>query len=162
MGLEERRELWAAELVGRRENGKTNFEVFSELRAKSPPPPRDRLELDLVERIESGEWLVDIDVLLEVEPSLIARSWVEAGDEPKAWVAWLNEAGVASVSMLREVHGLLWVISRLLSMRHCSVTHWSGHSAVTGMQAKASELERLWDVFESPSALSGTRRCNGA
>ena len=65
MGLEERRELWASELVGKRDNGKTNFEVFSELRAKSPSVPNDRLELDLIKRLESGEWLVDIDALLE-------------------------------------------------------------------------------------------------
>ena len=56
----------------------------------------DRLELDLIKRLESGEWLVDIDALLELESSVvIARSWVEAGSDPKAWVAWLNEAGVS-------------------------------------------------------------------
>ena len=158
IGLEERRELWAAELVGRRENGKTNFEVFSELRAKSPPPPRDRLELDLVERIESGEWLVDIDVLLEVESSLIARSWVEAGDEPKAWVAWLNEAGV-SIGVDASSEDAWFALGDIAALVDETLQRDAlvgSLSAVTGMQAKASELERLWDVFESPSALSGT------
>ena len=157
MGLEERQELWASELVGKRDNGKTNYEVFSELRAKSPSVPNDRLELDLIKRLESGEWLVDIDALLELESSVIARSWVEAGSDPKGWVDWLNVAGVSigADASSEDAWFALGDIAALVDETLQRDALVEALSAVPGMQAKESELERLWDVFGSPSALSG-------
>ena len=108
---------------------------------------------------------MDIDALLELESSVIARSWVEAGSDPKGWVNWLNEAGVSigADASSEDAWFALGDIAALVeeTLQRDALVEALG--AVPGMQAKESELERLWDVFGSPSALSGPpRRCNGA
>jgi len=156
LSIAERRESWARALLGPSEN--SHYADYTEAKNAMKAFSHSDIVPELEKRIEKGEWLVDVDALIELSASDVAQSWKEGADEPGAWVTWLNSRGV-SIEVGPMSEDAWFALGDIAMSVEESLKRKSLIASLTeraGLGGNVEHLERLWDVFESEEALSGS------
>jgi len=158
LSLEARRETWANALLGTSDT--SHYANYTMAKNEMNAITRSELVPELENRIAKGEWLVEVDALIELSASDVAQSWVRGGDDPEAWVAWLKSQGISiEVGPLSE--DAWFALGDIAMSVEESLKRTSLVASLVkrvGASGEPEKLERLWEVYENEEALSGSPR----